>query len=1221
MNRFQKKILVIAAGLANVGLALSAAAVATYAWFAVNATAQILTDEVSAAISTTEPDAQLTYEILKYDDNVKAGVSSTNPNDFYLPDYDSYITERNVYANAIIRAEIFTPVDTDAEEFVVDVSRLASAFKNNGAVQSYTSNVIQFKATIYSYKLVGSESYTHNSASFDNIDETSAATKYATASAYFASRETPTTFVQIRDNSDGTSVITRKSEADTITLVPSLPSGLDIASCIIYIECSYHQKLVDEYISTNGTVDLTHHALSGDISSIMFNHRTKTTNSSNATGRYVKVQSSALAATGSYLPTYEYSSLQGKILDGEKASTDITESGSAEINSSGNYKSVNINSSSGNIPQSIDSTDDIDASAFDYLRASGTLQASTGKFIGHGGTNNNGIRVNSDPTGLGNNISFSNGQASVTAQADAARKLQFNKASNGDKFAYYTSAQQNIDLYRYSENVSEIPTVSSISVNSTNAVKTFYTNHTFEITGLVVTATYSDGSTADVTGSCTFTSPSGVSPLVPGTTVFTSAENNKEVYINYTEGSFSSTTNHYQIQVIAEAITSLTVTGSLTTTYYYVNDTFSKAGVTVWGHYNSGIADVNVTDLATFGGFSNMASAGDFTVTASYEGQSVNVGTIHVVARYLSINKNTLSISEGTSDTITVTYNNNVTITQTSSNGGSVTLSQTSIAYSGSNKANQTKTITVTGASAGTVTVTFASNGVTSKICTVTVTAVPKDHFTISSGDIVSGTTYKAHSISGYDIGNSRTANWIITYGGNNSSVGTNSNNRGSCNLSSYSKYAVSPVTTSSTASAFASTTSLNKIQKISFKYTGPGSNPSSKVYAIYSADNSTFSQVALANGSFAQGGTMNSQNTEYSFTFTEAKTGYFALVFVANNNSGNWRIDDVEVSFNPVTLSSISLTGDLSTKAYQDGATISDFTGLVVTATFDDSSSEVLDHSNVAFTTSPATLSVSTTSVTVTASVTINGVTKTSSKTISGITVSAVLISSITLNTSSTSVSVGNTVTLTATISPSNATNKTLTWSSSNTGRATVNNGVVTGVAAGTVTITAAATDGSGKSATCTVTVTSSSTTTELDFSLTSNPGGWPTTNSTTLTDYTYTLNNVTYTFKLKNVKQNSGYLMCTSTAVLGLPAISGKKLTKVVAYNSSGCSTSTRVGISTSSSSANYVSGGSYQTWSTTSSSYTYNLTGTSNNTVYYLYVTNRNAQITRLVLTYSS
>ena len=39
------------------------------------------------------------------------------------------------------------------------------------------------------------------------------------------------------------------------------------------------------------------------------------------------------------------------------------------------------------------------------------------------------------------------------------------------------------------------------------------------------------------------------------------------------------------------------------------------------------------------------------------------------------------------------------------------------------------------------------------------------------------------------------------------------------------------------------------------------------------------------------------------------------------------------------------------------------------------------------------------------------------------------------------------------------------------------------------------------------------------LTFALTSNPGSWPTTASATTTNHTYTLDNVDYTFALKNV------------------------------------------------------------------------------------------------------
>lgn len=69
--------------------------------------------------------------------------------------------------------------------------------------------------------------------------------------------------------------------------------------------------------------------------------------------------------------------------------------------------------------------------------------------------------------------------------------------------------------------------------------------------------------------------------------------------------------------------------------------------------------------------------------------------------------------------------------------------------------------------------------------------------------------------------------------------------------------------------------------------------------------------------------------------------------------------------------------------------------------------------------------------------------------------------------------IAAGKSETLAATVLPLGATNKRLEWTSDNTAVATVENGVVTGVAVGTANITATATDGSGVTATCKVTVT----------------------------------------------------------------------------------------------------------------------------------------------------
>lgn len=84
--------------------------------------------------------------------------------------------------------------------------------------------------------------------------------------------------------------------------------------------------------------------------------------------------------------------------------------------------------------------------------------------------------------------------------------------------------------------------------------------------------------------------------------------------------------------------------------------------------------------------------------------------------------------------------------------------------------------------------------------------------------------------------------------------------------------------------------------------------------------------------------------------------------------------------------------------------------------------------------------------------------------------------VTSITLSKSSTSIEKGNTETITATVNPSSATTKTLSWTTSNSAVATVDNGIITALKKGFATITASATDGSGKKATCSVTITDAS-------------------------------------------------------------------------------------------------------------------------------------------------
>ena len=158
--------------------------------------------------------------------------------------------------------------------------------------------------------------------------------------------------------------------------------------------------------------------------------------------------------------------------------------------------------------------------------------------------------------------------------------------------------------------------------------------------------------------------------------------------------------------------------------------------------------------------------------------------------------------------------------------------------------------------------------------------------FTVTSADVVSNSSYAAYT------GTIDGRGWVITFGGNNKSVGTNSSNRSKCNLSSYSKYAVSPVTTSDVASAFVSTSSISDVSKISYTFNGGSNQTNTNVYLIYSSDGNTFSQMSLTSGT--QGATISS-GTKYEFAKC---SGYFGLLFKATNTSGNWRIDDVNITF-----------------------------------------------------------------------------------------------------------------------------------------------------------------------------------------------------------------------------------------------------------------------------------------------------------------------------------
>ena len=145
-----------------------------------------------------------------------------------------------------------------------------------------------------------------------------------------------------------------------------------------------------------------------------------------------------------------------------------------------------------------------------------------------------------------------------------------------------------------------------------------------------------------------------------------------------------------------------------------------------------------------------------------------------------------------------------------------------------------------------------------------------------------------------------------------------------------------------------------------------------------------------------------------------------------------------------------------------------------------------------------------------------------------------------------------------------------------------------------------------------------------EFDFK-TVEPEGWPTTSATAAAGtYKYAVNGVDYSFihgegiYCGGTAPTSAYLMIAKGSSLGLPAIAGYKLVKVVGtLNDSGSpSTASKISITDGTSE---VTGGAEQTWGAKGGNYTYSLTETEENTVYYLSVSNKNCQMIKLVLSY--
>lgn len=226
-----------------------------------------------------------------------------------------------------------------------------------------------------------------------------------------------------------------------------------------------------------------------------------------------------------------------------------------------------------------------------------------------------------------------------------------------------------------------------------------------------------------------------------------------------------------------------------------------------------------------------------------------------------------------------------------------------------------------------------------------------------------------------------------------------------------------------------------------------------------YVNSNPTVASVSVEQSGTVKAGSVTYPNYKFTITGLQSGTTTITLGYREYSWSGyNTYIITV------VDVKSIMIPADLSLPlgdSYTFSPMIVD-AGATTTLTWNSSNTSVANiNSNGQLTTT----GIGTTKITCTAH---NGV---SAQCV--VTVKPVLVSGITLNENTAELTVGEKLQLEATISPDNATEKTVTWSSTNETVAVVSeSGQVTAVGSGTCQVKATANDGSGKSASCLITV-----------------------------------------------------------------------------------------------------------------------------------------------------
>ena len=725
MNLSKKKVIALAGAIANLSLSCVVTGVATFAWFCEND----IVHGNGMKIQSNGPDIVVNnYTLLKYDDDLKKGVAyHDNTDQFYLPDYDEYIKARNVYSNVIIRADLgfARGLDSSIEAVEIDITKLVSStLKGANGIKELTSNVAQFKCIATSYTPFNTNTVIPIGV---GIEETKGDYKdaddamYRTATAYFATRKTPSTFISLMNGQP-----VDPDNGNTITIVPELYNVGTISRAIVYIECSYNEQLASGFVADHPDEPL--HNLDGDIDSISFTIRPFNAGEfgQRNTGKYLQMSDVGRSYDGKYLASYTGNDSES-VLDGSKATGNEAIGSSSGINTNNNNYAVG--NYMANNQSSIYASDRIDDASLSFNRRNGTYQSEDGYYIGNN-TSTAGIISNASSEGLTNSLDYNSSNAVVKSTVNTNMQLKYD--TTNEKYAYYNNTNSDISLYRFHENDMIDATLDSLSVTGpTGQAAQYSVGEYFSLRGVACIATYTRGNssfTINVNSMCTYTSsPEGT--LEPDKSIFSASNPNKTINVTYTDRGVTKT-GSFTLSIIEDVIEYIEITSPATHTTYIKGDSFDITGLQVTGTFTvNGQVDVTsqcifkINDVTYTPGASLNISGDNLYVYVIYSGNATLGGsyqdrryTISIKEYVCQIDEENENILLNNSIGLTLTFNSTV-VWEITGTAGAVSFSSSEVVtthtttYTGSNWANQTETVTVYGLAGGQCTVTAKIQG------------------------------------------------------------------------------------------------------------------------------------------------------------------------------------------------------------------------------------------------------------------------------------------------------------------------------------------------------------------------------------------------------------------------------------------------------------------------------------------------------------------------------